>query len=165
MKNEKEIIDAVPSEDDFLDEMDRTISAERRQRVFRGILFWFCAACLAGLLVYAFGHVSVNTVKRTDSASGLPAGSVVITQQKRGETTGRVLRYTNGGNIYLRRGSELTEKQTETLFQRGQMESASGFAQALSLGFPVLLLGIFVILVREIIAGRRYRLPDEAYED
>ena len=88
MRKENQIIDSIPSADDFLDEMDRTLVAERRKRIFRGILYWFCAACLVGLLVHAFGHISINLVEGTDGASGLPAGSLVITQKGRGETTG-----------------------------------------------------------------------------
>ena len=75
-----------------------------------------------------------------------------------------MLRYTEGGSLKLRDGSELTEEQTKTLFQKGQMESATVFVHSFGLGLPVLLLGILVIIVREIVASRRYRMPDEAYE-
>ena len=108
--------DAFPTTEDFLDEMDRTIVAERRKRIFHGILFWFCAACLTGLLVYAFGHISINLVEKADSPSGLPEGSLVLARQGRGEAVGRVLRYTVGGSLYFRRGSELNEEQTKALY-------------------------------------------------
>ena len=164
MRKETQIENGFPSEDDFLDEMDRTLAAEQRKRIFRGLLLCFCVACLIGLMVNAFGHISVNLLEATDGASGLPAGSLVIAQQKRGETSGRVLRYTNGGSLFLRRGSGLTDEQTAALFQRGQMQPAAGLAQAFVLGLPVLLLGILVIIIREIIMVRRYQMPEEAYE-
>ena len=164
MRSETNVNDVFPSEDDFLDEMDRTLVAERRRRIFRGLLLWFCVACLAGLMINAFGHVSVNLVEATDGASGLPAGSLVIAQQKRGESTGKVLRFTDGGSLHFQRGSKLTAEQTAALFRRGQMQSAAGFVQAFGLGLPVLLLGILVIIIREIFAVRRYQMPEEAYE-
>lgn len=164
MRAEPNEIDIFPTADDFLDEMDRTLYADRRKRIFYGLLICLLAACLFGLMVHEFWHISLNLVEATDGASGLPKGSLVITQQERGEDVGRVLRYTKGGSLKFQKGSGLTQEQTKTLFQRGQMEPASGFAHAVGFGLPVLLFGILVVIVRELIVSRRYCMPDEAYE-
>ena len=93
MRKEKVEIDTIPSEDEFLDEMDRTLCADRRRRILFGILLWLFCAWLIGVIVALLGYDPVK-----------PA-------------------------------------------------------------IAVLIIGIVVIVVREIITGRRYRLPDEAYED
>ncbi len=93
MKKERTEIDTIPSADDFLDEMKRTIGADRRRRILFGILLWLFAAWFVGVVVALLGYDPVK-----------PA-------------------------------------------------------------ITVLVIGMIVIVVREIVASRRYRLPDEAYED
>lgn len=85
--------DGIPTADDFLDEMDRTRSADRRKRLFYSVIFWLLVTYLACIGAYYMGFIPIRV------------------------------------------------------------------------GAAVLGIGILITIVREVLASRKYRMPDEFYEE
>ena len=85
--------DKIPSAEQFLEEMARTRSADRRRRIFYSVIFWLLAVYLSCVAAYYLGIVPIYA------------------------------------------------------------------------GIAVLVIGIIATVSREILKGRKYRMPDAYYDD
>ena len=85
--------DKIPSAEQFLEEMARTRSVDRRRRIFYSVIFWLLAVYLACVAAYYFGIVPIYA------------------------------------------------------------------------GIAVLIIGIIATVAREILKAKKYRMPDEYYDD